>query len=451
MNYDELRKRVKKKKARICIVGVGYVGLPLALAFSRAGFKVIGFDVSEEKIKGLSDGRDVTKEHDDSKIKAAIERGAVFTTDPSKIRECDVSIICVPTPVKESKEPDMSYVRSSAETVGSNLKPGSIVVLESTVYPGATEEIVIPALEKKSGLKCGKDFSVGYSPERINVGDDEHALEKIVKVVAGFDGGCTDTLRELYGNIITAGIFKAKDIKTAEAAKSIENVQRDLNIALANELALIFERMGIDVMEVLKAAGSKWNFHMYYPGLVGGHCIPEDPYFLLHKAKRVGYSPNIILAGRNINNFMPFHAVNLMKEGLKEAGKNMGNSKVLLMGLTFKKNVRDIRNTPVQQIITELKKSGADVAAYDPLVIKGKAEKAFGLHTADSLDGLKGIDCIALLTDHDAFRDISLQRLFKICREKPVIVDVRRFFDWKQAKNAGFIYLGFGFKPPALR
>lgn len=446
MNYAELKEKVKEKQARICIVGVGYVGLPLTLAFSRAGFKVIGFDVSEEKIKGLSEGTDVTKEYDDAKIKAALEKGVEFTTDPSRIKECDIVIICVPTPVKESKEPDMSYVQSSTEIVGTNLKSNSIIVLESTVYPGTTEEIVIPTLEGKSGLKCGEGFSVGYSPERINVGDDEHTLEKIVKVVSGWDTSTTGILEELYGKIIKAGTFKAKDIKTAEAAKVIENVQRDLNIALANELALMFERMGIDVMEVLKAAGSKWNFHVYYPGLVGGHCISEDPYFLVHKAKRVGHNPKIILAGRDINNFMSLHAVNLMEEGLKEAGKNIGNSKVLLMGLTFKKNVRDIRNTPVEEIVSELKKSGADVVAYDPLVIKDRAEKTFGVKVFDSLGELKGIDCIALLTGHDIFKEIAMGDLLKVCRENPVLVDVRRFFDWKQVKEAGFIYLGFGFK-----
>jgi len=437
---------VKEKKARICIVGVGYVGLPLLLAFSKAGFKVVGFDVSAEKTRGLSEGRDVTKEHDEAEISAAIKRGATFTSDPFRIKECDISIICVPTPVKESKEPDMGYVKSAAETVGANLKPGNLVVLESTVYPGATEEIVVAALEKKSGLKCGRDFTVGYSPERINVGDKEHSLERVVKVISGMDDATAETMESLYNSIVKAGTFRAKDIKTAEAAKAIENIQRDINIALVNELALIFERMGIDVMEVLKAAATKWNFNVYYPGVVGGHCIPEDPYFLVHKAKRVGYNPKIILAGRDINNFMPLHAVNLIEEGLKRAGKSLDGSRVLLMGLTFKKNVRDVRNTPVKEMIAELAKSGADFIAYDPLVIKEQAEKAFGVKVANSLDGLEGIDCIAVLTDHDIFRGITMERLLKICNAKPVLVDTRRLFSWEGARKAGFIYLSFGFK-----
>jgi len=437
---------VKEKKARICIVGVGYVGLPLLLAFSKAGFKVLGFDVSAEKTRGLSEGKDVTKEHDETEISAALKRGTTFTSDPSRITECDVSIICVPTPVKESKEPDMGYVKSAAELVGGNMKKKCMVVLESTVYPGATEEIVISSLEKMSGLKCGRDFTVGYSPERINVGDKEHSLERVVKVISGMDDSTAEVMESLYGSIVKAGTFRAKDIKTAEAAKSIENIQRDINIALVNELALIFEKMGIDVMEVLKAAATKWNFNVYYPGVVGGHCIPEDPYFLVHKAKRVGYNPKIILAGRDINNFMPLHAVNLMEEGLKTAGKSIDGSRILILGLTFKKNVRDVRNTPVKEIIAELTKSGAEFVAYDPMVIKDQAEKAFGVKIADNLDNLKGIDCIAVLTDHDIFRGITMERLLKICNAKPVIVDTRRLFNWDDARKAGFIYLAFGFK-----
>jgi len=446
MDYKCLEDKVRDGKAKICILGVGYVGLPLALAFSKAGFKVIGFDVNEEKINGLTEGNDVTKDHDNNDIKEAISRGTEFTNDKTRIKECDIVIMCVPTPVKESKEPDMGFVRSATELAGSNLKAGSIVVLESTVYPGATEEIIIPILEKK-GMKCGVDFSIGYSPERINVGDKEHTIDKIVKIVSGFDEETAGVLEVLYKKIISAGTYKARNIKTAEAAKSIENVQRDINIALANELALIFEKIGVDVMDVIEAAGTKWNFIKFYPGLVGGHCIPEDPYFLVHKAKRVGYNPKMILAGRDINNFMSLHTVNLLDEGLRKAGKKLGGSKILLMGLTFKKNVRDVRNTPTKEIVAELTKSGAEIVAYDPLVLKDNARKTFGIDIVDDLNELKGIDAIALLTDHDIFRSTPLDNLKKLFNGRPVLVDVRRFFDWKKAKDAGYIYLGFGFKP----
>lgn len=447
MDYKALENKVKSGNAKIGVVGIGYVGLPLLLAFSRAGFKTIGFDVNKEKINGLLKGNDITMEYGNEKLKAAINTGAKFTDNPAEIKDCDIIIICVPTPVKDSKEPDMGFVRSAAELVGENLNQNSLVILESTVYPGATEEIVIPVIERKSGLKCGRDFSAGYSPERVNVGDREHTLEMITKVVSGFNEETTDIVDGLYKKIIKAGTFKARNMKTAEAAKSIENIQRDLNIALVNELALIFERLGIDIMDVLEASGTKWNFVKFYPGLVGGHCIPEDPYFLVHKAKRTGYNPQIILAGRDVNNFMSLHTVNLLEDGLKEANKGLEGSKVLLLGLTFKKNVRDVRNTPVKEIINELIKSGATVFGFDPLVIKEKAEKSFGIKIVDHISDLKGIDCIALLTDHDIFRNITLDSLAKVCAKQPVMVDVRRFFSWEKAREAGFIYLGFGFKP----
>jgi len=307
------------KNKLVCIIGLGYVGLPLAKAFSKH-LKVIGFDIDEEKIKNLNSNNN--------------EDNLKFTADPSKIKQADFVIIAVPTPVTKSKEPDLRYVKSAAETVGTNLKSGATVVLESTVYPGVTEEVVKHVLERESKMKCGIDFYIGYSPERINPGDEAHALTKITKIVAGMDDDTTERLAALYGLI--TNVYKAKDIRTAEAAKVIENIQRDLNIALMNELTIIFHKMGLDTKSVLDAASTKWNFQSYKPGLVGGHCIPVDPYYLVYKAKALGYHPQVILAGRAINDYMPKHAAEMAIKGLNEVGKVIKGSKVLIMGLTYK-------------------------------------------------------------------------------------------------------------------
>jgi UDPglucose 6-dehydrogenase/UDP-N-acetyl-D-galactosamine dehydrogenase len=327
------------KNITVCIVGLGYVGLPLAEAFS-SHLKTIAFDIDEEKVKRLSESNN--------------ENNMEFTSDPSKINQADFVLICVPTPVTKSKEPDLSFVKSAAEIVGLHLKKGAIVILESTVYPGVTEEVVAPILdlENESGLKCGADFKIGYSPERINPGDEAHDLTKITKIVAGMNDETTETLAELYGLI--TNVYKAKDIKTAEAAKVIENIQRDLNIALMNELAIIFHKMHLDTKSVLEAAATKWNFHPYKPGLVGGHCIPVDPYYLVYKAKELGYHPQVILAGRAINDYMPKHVAEMAIKGLNEVGKVIKGSKVLIMGLTYKENVPDTRESPVKEMVKEL-------------------------------------------------------------------------------------------------
>ena len=285
------------------------------------------------------------------------------------------------------------------------MKKGCIVVLESTVYPGATEEVLKPILERESGFICGRDFFIGYSPERINPGDKEHNIRNVVKVVSGIDGDTAEVLKKLYERIVDAGVYKAKDIRTAEAAKVIENIQRDLNIALVNELSIIFGKMGIDTEEVLKAAETKWNFHSYRPGLVGGHCIPVDPYYLVYKAKQLGYEPKVILAGREINDSMPYHVGNLAVEKLVNSGKNPEDSKVLILGLTFKKNVKDTRNSPVKDLIRFLKENVMKVVAYDPLLEKDSAEKEFNVDCLEKLDEAKNMDCIIVATDHDVFRD----------------------------------------------
>jgi len=419
-----LREKQIRNEAVVCVVGLGYVGMPLAEAFTKH-FKVIGYDVDEVKIEELTNNANHNME---------------FTSEPSKIKEADFILICVPTPVLKSKEPDLSYIKSAAETVGKNLKKGSIVVLESTVYPGVTEEIVKPILEEKSGLKCGEDFKIGYSPERINPGDEEHSLEKITKIVAGMDEETTEILAELYGKITE--VYKAAGIRTAEAAKVIENIQRDLNIALMNELSLIFDKMGLDTKSVLEAAGTKWNFHRYSPGLVGGHCIPVDPYYLVYKAKELGYHPQVILAGRAINDYMPKHVAEMAIKGLNEAGKVIKESKVLIMGLTYKENVPDTRESPIREMVKELKEFGIEVYGYDPLLSKEEIE-GFGVSALGDLN--VKVDCVVVAVAHDKFKNksfLSTGSFFrkKVLNEKPVLVDVRGLFDGEETEKMGGYY-----------
>jgi len=328
-----IREKLMKNEAVVCIVGLGYVGQPLAEEFSKS-LRVIGFDVNEDKIRKLNENN--------------INNNILFTTDPSLIEHTDFVIIAVPTPITKSKEPDLSYVKSAAKTVGKNLKKDSVVVLESTVYPCVTEEMVKSILEEKSGFKCGEDFKIGYSPERINPGDEEHSLKKITKVVAGMDKETTEIVAELYKKVCS-DVYKVRDIKTAEAAKVIENIQRDLNIAIMNELSLIFDKMGLNTKEVIKTATTKWNFHRYVLGLVGGHCIPVDPYYLVYEAKALGYHPQVILAGRAINDYMPKHVALMAIKALNDVGKVIKGSKVLIMGLAYKEDVPDTRETPTKK------------------------------------------------------------------------------------------------------
>ncbi len=402
----------------VCIVGLGYVGLPLAKAFSKH-LKVIGFDIHRRKIEKLNN-----------------EKGNIeFTSDSSRIKKADFTLITVPTPVTRSKEPDLSYVKSATEVVGKNLKKGVVVVLESTVYPGVTEEIIEPILERESKLKCGKDFKIGYSPERINPGDPEHTLDKITKIVAGMDKKTTEILGKLYGLI--TNIYKAKDIKTAEAAKVVENIQRDLNIALMNELAIIFEKMGLSTKDVLDAAATKWNFHRYSPGLVGGHCIPVYPYYLVYKARKLGYHPQVISAGRVMNDYMPKYIAEMAIKGLNEVGKIIKGSKVLIMGLTHKENVPDARESPVRGMITELKEFGIKVYGYDPLLSKKEIED-FGVKVSDDLS--VRVDCVIIAVAHDEFEKIGIEKIKEIMNNKPVLIDVRGIFSKEEAKSKGFLY-----------
>ena len=402
----------------VCVVGLGYVGTPLAEAFA-GHVPTIGFDIDHRKVDSL-----VASE---SKIRA--------TTDPSAIKDADFVMICVPTPVTRAKDPDLGPVRSATATVGRNLKRNAIVVLESTVYPGVTEEIVVPILERESGLVCGKDFFVGYSPERINPNDDEHSLGKITKIVAGMDEKTTDRLVDLYS--LVTRVYRAPDIRTAEAAKVIENIQRDLNIALMNELALIFERMGLDTQAVLDAAGTKWNFHPYRPGLVGGHCIPVDPYYLVMKAEEIGYHPQVILAGRAINDSMPKHVADLAIRGLNEVGKVIRGSKVLIMGLTYKEDVPDTRESPVEEIVHELKKFKVDVYGYDPL-LPDEVIARFGAEPLSRLD--VKVDAVIIAVAHAQFRAMPFGKIRELMNDHPVLIDVRGMVNGGGADNAGMYY-----------
>jgi len=415
-------------KATVCIVGLGYVGLPLVEAFSKK-LKVIGYDINARRVAELS-----------HKFSSS---GVTFTGDPAKILQADFTIICVPTPVTKMKEPDLSPIESAASTVGKNLKRGSVVILESTVYPGVTEEIVGPILEKESGLKCGRDFKIAYAPERVNPGDTSHTIDKITKVVSGMDAETRELVAELYSRIIPE-IFQAKNIQTAEAAKVIENIQRDLNIALMNELSLIFEKLHLDTRDVLDAAATKWNFHRYSPGLVGGHCIPVDPYYLVRRAQELGYHSQVISAGRAINDSMAKHVAEMTVKALNNVGKVIKGSKVLIIGLTYKENVADTRETPQKHVIEELKEYGIEPLGYDPLLRTAEAEKEFAIKMLPRLEQKLRFDAVILAVAHDVLRDptrgISLEGLAGIMNSRPILVDIRRFFDGAEAVKKGFYY-----------
>ena len=407
----------------VCVMGLGYVGLPLAEAFAKS-LKVIGFDTDYRKV---------------DQLQSINHPNPHFTADPKQISKADFIIICVPTPVTKSKEPDLSYVKSAAKIASQNMKKGSVVILESTVYPGVTEEVVKPILEE-SGLKCGKDFKIAYSPERINPGDKEHTLDKVTKVVSGMDEETTELVAKLYGKV-ALHVFKAKDIRTAEAAKVIENIQRDLNIALVNELAMIFEKMGLNTKDVLDTAATKWNFHQYSAGLVGGHCIPVDPYYLVYKARELGYHPQVILAGRATNDYMPKHVAEMTVKALNEVGKVIKGSHVLVMGLTYKEDVPDIRESPVRGIIKELREYGVEITGFDPMLKGADFEDEFGIKLLSNLTKIAKVDGIILAVAHSSFRKLKLSDLKKMQNSNPVLIDVRGIFDAEEARRAGFYYM----------
>ena len=425
---------------KIAVVGLGYVGLPLAIALAKKA-RVVGFDISRRKVEQLRRGYDATGEVEAAELaQSTIE----LTDDAARLREASFLIVTVPTPIDDHKKPDLRPVESASRLIGRNLAPGSIVVYESTVYPGVTEDICVPLLEQESGLKCGAGFKVGYSPERINPGDKVHTVDKIVKVVAGQDEETLETVARVYAAVVTAGVHRASSIKVAEAAKVIENTQRDLNIALMNELAIIFNKLDIPTRDVLAAAGTKWNFLNFTPGLVGGHCIGVDPFYLTFKAEEIGYYPQVILAGRRINDGMgKYVAENTVKQ-LIRAGKAVKGARVLVLGLTFKENVPDIRNTKVVDIIAELRDYEVDVLVHDPVADPVEAREEYGLELV-GLDAVGQVDGVVLAVAHEVFRGISVERLHELCGNGNgcgVVVDVKGMLDRPAIESKELWYWG---------
>ncbi len=424
------------KNTKIAVVGLGYVGLPLAVSLARE-FSVLGFDIQTKRVEMLNQGHDATHEVSDTDLAAST---ATFSSNPEDLKDAKVIIVAVPTPVDDHRVPDLRPIIGASRTVGKYMSKGCIVCYESTVYPGVTEDECIPILEQESGLSFGADFSVGYSPERINPGDKVHRLETICKVVAGSDEQTLNILAALYGSIVTAGIHKASSIKVAEAAKVIENTQRDINIALINELALIFERMNIDTLEVLEAAGTKWNFLPFRPGLVGGHCIGVDPYYLTYKAQELGYNPEIILAGRRINDDMGKYIAETCVKKLIAADCKVKGSRVGILGFTFKENVPDIRNTRVVDIVKELQDYGIKTLVHDP---NANADEVMHEYAQEIVpfEALAELDALILAVGHEAFKSIGTDQLRQMFAGKEVILlDIKGFCDKKQMLDAGFTF-----------
>lgn len=409
---------------KICIIGLGYVGLPLAHAFSKK-YQVVGFDINKSRVDELNAGFDRTLELSSDEVKESIKNGMIYTTSIDDIKNCNVYIVTVPTPIDSSNRPDLTPLIKSSQTIGKVLKRDDIVIYESTVYPGVTEEVCVPELEKESGMIFNKDFFCGYSPERINPGDKEHTVTKILKITSGSNPAIATVVDDLYKSIIIAGTHKASSIKVAEAAKVIENTQRDVNIALINELALIFDTMNINTNDVIEAAATKWNFIKLKPGLVGGHCIGVDPYYLTHKAEELGYKPNLILGARQINNGMGKYIAEKTIKLMIKSGKLIKDSNILIMGLTFKENCPDIRNTKVVDIISELKDYGANIDVYEPWI----DEKDKGYYNynfvGNPFENSKKYDSILVAVGHDKFKSLSQKEYDNIINGEKIIIDVK--------------------------
>lgn len=408
------------------MIGLGYVGLPLLAAFGKK-FPCVGFDIQKGRIRELTEGYDRTNEMSREEL-AAVD--VKYSADPADLADCNVFIITVPTPIDQQNRPDLSPLQSASRLVGSVLGKGDVVIYESTVYPGATEEVCVPILEQVSGLRFNQDFYAGYSPERINPGDKLHRIESIVKVTSGSTPEITRFVDELYKSIITAGTHNVSSIKVAEAAKVIENTQRDLNIALINELCIIFDKLGIDTEEVLKAAGSKWNFLPFRPGLVGGHCISVDPYYLTHKSQEIGYHPEVILAGRRINDGMGTYIAERVIKLLTRKRIHVVDSRILIMGLTFKENCPDLRNTRVVDVINSLREFNTQIDVYDPWVAAADAEEEYGLNVIDKPQP-GSYDAVLLAVAHDQFRDMGLEAIQALCKPDHVIFDVKYLFPFE--------------------
>ncbi|MHB8792317.1 MAG: nucleotide sugar dehydrogenase [Thermoleophilia bacterium] len=423
---------MSKNKRKVSVTGLGYVGLPVAVSFGSIE-RTIGFDVNSQRVDELNGSIDSINVVERQLLENA---DLIFTDDINELAKADFHIVAVPTPIDEAKQPDLTPLTAASQTIGQILKHNDIVVFESTVYPGATEEVLIPVLENSSGLICGTDFSVGYSPERINPGDTEHSFTSITKVVSGFDAETLDIVADTYGSVIDAKIHRAPSIKVAEAAKVIENTQRDLNIALMNECAMLFDRMEIDTAAVLAAAGTKWNFLKFQPGLVGGHCIGVDPYYLTHKAEKIGYIPQVILAGRRINDGMGrFIAQRALKEMIR-AGHNFRESTVTVLGLAFKENCADIRNSRTIDIIRELIDFGINVQVHDPIADSAAAMKEYGVQLL-TLDELKPASMVIAAVPHDQIRDLSIEKIKSLMGDNGVLIDVKGIYDVNSVIESG--------------
>ncbi|NND05152.1 MAG: nucleotide sugar dehydrogenase [Saprospiraceae bacterium] len=422
----DLYKKLKHKEASIAVVGLGYVGLPLALEMGRK-FSVIGYDISEPRIKLMQEQVDPSQELTSEAFEGS---DVTFTSDPAELKRAHFFIIAVPTPVDDHRNPNLGPVQSASHDVGKALKKGDYVVYESTVYPGCTEEDCLPILEEESNLKKGKDFKIGYSPERINPGDKERHLTNILKIVSGCDNSALKTISKVYGKIIKAGIYEAESIKVAEAAKVIENTQRDLNISFVNELAIIFDRMGIDTRAVLEAAATKWNFLKYQPGLVGGHCIGVDPYYLVHKAKKLGYDPQVILSGRRVNDGIPAFIAKKLVQMLLGNGKNPQQCKVAVLGVTFKANVADIRNSKVADLIRELMSFAIHVHIHDPLASPNEVAKEYKFSLTDKLDD--DYDAVIVAVNHEAYQDFDKNYFKSIMSDNPILFDIKGMYKFKK-------------------
>lgn len=435
MLYD----KIVKGEEKISLVGLGYVGMPIAVAFSRK-VKVIGFDLNSKKIALYKSGIDPTNEVGNEAISACT---VDFTDDPARLQEAKFIIVAVPTPVNDDHTPDLTPVEGASRIIGRNLQKGSIVVYESTVYPGVTEDICVPILEQESGLKCGVDFKVGYSPERINPGDKVHRLETITKIVSGMDEETLEEVAKVYELVVEAGVHRAESIKVAEAAKVIENSQRDINIAFMNELSIIFNKMGIDTQSVLKAAGTKWNFLKFFPGLVGGHCIGVDPYYLTYKAEQLGYHSQIILSGRRINDDMGKYVAESVVKNLIRADVTIKQAKVAILGFTFKENCPDTRNTKIIDIYNELKEYGITAQIADPTADADEAQRLYGVEFVDMAQ-IRDCDAVILAVAHDVFRNLTqkdFEKLFKAGdNSTKVLADIKGLLDRKEYESAGYNY-----------
>ncbi|MFB6163760.1 MAG: nucleotide sugar dehydrogenase [Haloarculaceae archaeon] len=427
---------VDVRSATVCVVGLGYVGVPLSLAFDEEGLDTVGYDVDREKVEALASGVDVTGDHGDEAVAAC---DVEFTTNAAHLSQADYVVVTVPTPVDEVNDPNLDFVESAGRTVGEYLKRGATVVLESTVYPGVTQEVLGPAIEETSGLEHGEGFSLGYSPERLSPGDEGRGLRDVTKIVSGDTDQTLAELSALYGLVVDAGVYEAPSIETAEAAKVTENVQRDVNIALVNELAIVCDHLDLDTDEVLDAAGTKWNFHDYRPGLVGGHCIPVDPLYLAHGSERAGYSPDLILTGREVNEYMPKHTADLTLKALNESGKVLRDCEVLVLGLAYKPNVGDVRTSEVGGVVSVLREYGVGVTGHDPHADREAVRQGIGVETVADLS-FEGYDGVVLATPHDAYGDVDVAAMSDALNDDPVLVDVQGAIDAADARQAGLRY-----------